>query len=138
MKPPKNENIKYERVPKYDEWLPTVIENIEYNPAYKKVVKGDELVYPAVRFKLKIEGCTYCRYSHWLRFSYNDKANLYKTFISTLVEGARPKMDLDLDVLKGMSIKTMWAQNGEYDNLTMVRPASGKITAAAVIEQVPF
>jgi hypothetical protein len=39
-------------------------------------------------------------------------------------------MKFDIDLLKGMKIKTMWSQNGDFDNLDQIRPASGKIVDA--------
>ena len=138
MKPPQRAKTDFERVPKYDEWIAGKILDIAYEAEHKSTFQGEEKVRPAVRFKIGLEGCQFPKYSRWLTFSYGDKSNLYKNWVSVLVDGAEPDMDLDLDVIKGMSIKTMWSENGDYDNLVMVRPVSEKVKAAQTIEQVPF
>lgn len=140
MKPPKRASKEFERVPKYDEWIPGKILDIEYDEAHKSTFQGEEKIRPAVRFKFGLEGCEFPKRSRWLTFSYGDKANLYKNFVSVLVDGAEPDMDLDLDVLKGLSIKTMWSEDGDYDNLAMIRPLTEKIKPGQTqaTESVPF
>lgn len=132
MKPPAKQKLEFERVPKYDEWIEGTITDIEYNENYKRSYNGEEKIGPAVRFKFGLKGCEFPHRSKWLTFSYGEKANLYKSFVSVLVEGAEPDMDLDLDVLKGMPVKTMWTQNEEFDNLAMIRPLGEKIKPQAV------
>lgn len=142
MKPPPREKTAFERVPKYDEWISGVINDIEYDAAHKSTYAGEEKIRPAVRFKFGLEGCNFPKRSKWLTFSYGEKANLYKNFISVLVDDAEPDMDFDLDELKDFKIKTMWSEDGEYDNLTMIRPLGEKYGAVtekkAKEEEVPF
>lgn len=144
MKPPPRAKTEFERVPKYDEWINGKITEIEYDENHKSTYAGEEKIRPAVRFKFGLEGCTHPKRSRWLTFNYGEKANLYKQFISVLVEDAEPYMDFDLDGLKDMKIKTMWTQDGDYDNLSMIRPLEKKVSAVPVqaagdeVEEVPF
>lgn len=127
MKPPAHTKTDFERIPKYDEWIEGTILDIEYDPERKRSFNGEEKVGPCVRFKLGLKGCSFPHRSKWMTFNYSAKSNLYKNFVSTLVEDAEEYMDLDLDVLKGMEIKTMWSEDGDYDKLTMIRPLVEKI-----------
>lgn len=135
MKPPPKAHMDYERVP-VDEWVNGVIQDIQYEPEHKRIWKGEEKVGPAVRFKFALEGCEYPHYSRWMSFNYGEKSNLFKKYIAALVENAKPNMDMDLDVLKGFKIKTMWANNGDFQNLEMLRPQGAKISPTA--EPLPF
>lgn len=137
MRPPQRPKTEFERVPKYDEWVIGKILDIEYDEAHKTTYQGEEKIRPCVRIKMGLEGCQFPKRSRWLSFSYGEKANLYKQFVSALVDGAEPDMDLDLDLLKGMSIKTMWSEDGDYDKLVMVRPVADKLKVVAV-EKAPF
>lgn len=130
MKPPKNDKIEYERIPTYDSWIEGTINDIEYDEKHKRSFKGEEKIGPCVRFKFGLVGCSFPHRSRWLTFSYGDKASLYKNFVSVLVEGAKPDMGFDLDALKGMKIKTMWTQDGDFDNLSMIRPLTKKLSLA--------
>lgn len=140
MKPPPRSKTEFERIPKYDEWIPGKILDIEYDENHKSTYAGEEKIRPAVRFKFGLEGCTFPKRSRWLTFSYGEKANLYKHFVSVLVDDAEPDMDLDLDDLKDMAIKTMWSEDGDFDNLAMIRPLNGKLGAKEKREsaEVPF
>jgi hypothetical protein len=66
-----------------------------------------------------------------MKFTLGEKANLYVKFVSQLVEGAEPDMDLDLDVLKGVKCKILWAEKNEFQYPETVRPIGGKIKANA-------
>lgn len=130
MKPPTRQKIDFEKV-KTDEWIPGTISEIQYNMEYKSAFEGKEKTGPAVRFKLALEGYQWPRYTRWMTFSYGEKSNLYKKYLSQLVEGATPDMDFDLDSLKGMPIKTMWANNDNFQNLEMIRPMGTKVSVDA-------
>lgn len=129
MKPPKREKNDWERIKKYDEWLESIITSIEYDENHEKVFQGEKKIGPCIRFKFEIKDHEHPHRSRWMSFSYAEKANLYKKFISQLVHNAEPDIDFDLDELKGMEIRTMWSksEDGEYDNLEMVRPMGLKI-----------
>ena len=134
--------MEFERIPKYDEWIEGTILDIEYDENHKRSFQGEEKIGPCVRLKIGLKGCQFPHRSKWQTFSYGEKANLYKQFVSVLVEDAEPDMDLDLDVLKSMPVKTMWSEDGEYDKLVMIRPLGEKVKAAASDaqegEKVPF
>lgn len=130
MKPPARAKTEFERIPKYDEWIEGSILDIAYDPERKRSFNGEEKVGPCVRFKLGLKGCSFPHYSKWMTFNYSEKSNLYKNFVLPLVEGAEEYMDLDLDELKGMEIKTMWSEDGDYDKLAMIRPRVEKIKIA--------
>lgn len=133
MKPPPRTKLDYEKVP-VDEWVKGNIAEIQRDENRETEFQGEKKVRDMVRFKFAIEGCQYPHYSRWMGFSYAEKANLYKKFLTPLVEEATPDMDFDLDILKGMDIKMMWANNGEFQNLEMVRPLDKKRTK----DDIPF
>lgn len=133
MKPQKTNRTDYERVPKHDEWIDGKITKIEYESEHKSTFQGEGKIRPAVRFVFALDGCKFPHRTKWLTFSYGDKSTLYKTFIANLVLNAEPDMDLDLDALLDMEIKTMWTQNEEYDNLTMVRAKNNKVDASKFV-----
>jgi hypothetical protein len=130
MKPPKHENKEFEKVV-VGEMIPGIIQEINYDKEHKfKGFQGKEdTIQTGVRFKFHLEGCQHPHYSRWMKFSYAEKANLYKIFIAKLVENPAPDMDLDLDLLKGMKVKTLWNGNGEYQNLESIFPAGAKVKA---------
>lgn len=140
MRPPKRENIDYERIPVYDEWIKGVIEDVQLEENHQ--FKGQfAKVGDAVRFKFKLEGCEYSHRSGWMTYSYGEKSNLFLKYLKYLVEGAEPDMDFDLDKLRGLKVKTMWSANGDYDNLEQIRPLEAKVaragTAPAAKDDVP-
>lgn len=137
MKPPARVN-NYERIPVYDEWILGDISEIEYDMEHKRVWQGKEIIGPAVRFKFTLEGCNFPHGTPWMSFGYSEKHNLYKKIICGLVENPKPDFDFDLDALRKLKVKTMWTQNGEYDNLEMIRPVGAKVaaTAEAMAEEV--
>jgi len=130
VKPPKHENKDFEKVT-VGEMIPGVIAEINYDKEHKfKGFQGKEdTIQMGVRFKFTLEGCQYPHYSRWMKFSYAEKANLYKIFITKLVENPMPDMDLDLDLLKNMQVKTLWNENGEYQNLESIFPVGAKVKA---------
>lgn len=147
MLPPPRPKMVYEKVTE-DEWLPGVIEEIEYDMEHKSTYKGVEKTGPAIKIKMVLDGYKFPKSSGWLSFIYSEKSNLYKTYICGLVANPKPYMNFDPDLFKGMKIKCMWetnAKNPEYQNLVRIRPAGEKITAesepseeAPPAEEVPF
>lgn len=127
MRPPPRLRTEFEQV-KVDVWINGEIEEIKYDMERKSMWEGKERVGPAVRFKFKLDGYEYPHYSRWLSFGYSEKSNLFKKFLTNLVEGAKPDMEFDLDELKGLAIKTMWSQKEEFQNLEMIRPLDKKVT----------
>lgn len=130
MRQPKQNQIEYERIKKYDEWIPGEIEEIRLEENRLTGFKDDKTGQPKfadqVRFKFKLEGHDYSHYSRWMTYSFGEKANLFIKYMKHLVEGAQPDMVFDLDLLKNFKIKTMWTQNEDFDNLEQIRPLSAK------------
>lgn len=118
MKPPKRE---YEQV-EVDTWLNGEITDIQYEESHEFTYKGNVNSGPGVKIIIKLDDYKDSKHTRWMYFNYGEKSNLYKLWLSPLVQGAKPNMDFDLDGLKGTKIKVMYAQNGEYQNLVMVRP----------------
>lgn len=145
MKPSPRAKTDFEQVV-VDEWITGEIEEIKYDLEHKSMYEGKERIRAAVRFKFKLDGYDFPHYSRWLTFNYSEKSNLYKEFLTPLVEGAKPDIEFDLDQLKDMKIKTMWTQNDEYQNLKMIRPLNKKVvptgepaeTDAVAENEIPF
>ena len=127
MKPPANKKTDFEKVV-VGEMLPGIIEDITYDQEhkFKGYQGGPDTEQPAVRFKFALDGYKYAHYSRWYKFNYGEKANLYKIFLVKLVENAVPDMDFDLDLLKGMKVKTLWNENKDFQNLESIYPIDAK------------
>lgn len=117
----------YEKV-QVDEWLAGHIEEVQYDEhrAYKAKDKATgewvEKTAPHLRFKFRLDGYQYPHYSRWLKCSTHEKSNLYSKFLKHLC----PQYDcqdkvVDLDKLVGITIKTMWENNEDYQNITQIR-----------------
>ncbi len=130
MRPPARSKTEFEQV-KVDEWIPGIVEDIKYEMERKSMWEGKERVGPMVRFKFKLDGYNFPHYSRWMSFSTGEKSNLYKKYLMPLVDRAEPEMDFDLDALKGMQVKIMFSQNGDFQNVEMIRPIGAKIPATA-------
>lgn len=119
MMPPRKE---FEKV-KVDEWINGEISEITYD--MKHAFKKSEG--PAVRLKIAMSGYKFPKPTPWMLFSYSKMSNLYILFVEPLVEGAYEYMNFDLDQLKGMKVKVMFEQKGDYQNILSVRPLNGKV-----------
>ena len=133
MRPPRQSQVEFERIQKYDEWIPSVIQDIKLEEnrrtGFKDDKTGADKYVDQVRFKFALEGHSFPHYSRWMTYSFGDKSNLFLKYLKHLVANAQPDMKFDLDLLKGMKLKTMWSANGDFDNLDQVRPAAGKFDA---------
>ena len=143
MRPPKNNKNDYERIQSYDEWIRGTIEEIQlredHDTGFKHPPKkedgtphpnaGKPVICDQVRLKFTLENHQYPHYSKWMRYSYGEKSNLYLKYLKHLVEDAQPDLEFDLDLLKHMEVKTMWSQNGDWDNLEQIRPLGAKVSA---------
>lgn len=118
----------YEKVVVND-LLPTVIEEIQYEPdhTFKGFKGAPDTVGVAVRFKLQIEGMKFHKYTRWMKFMMGEKSNLFTKYLAPLVDGIEPDSKFDLDHLKGMKIKTLWKENGDFQNLEIIIPHASKI-----------
>lgn len=129
MQPKARAKMDYEKV-KTDDWTVGVIEDIQFeanrNTGFKNTDGTDKLV-DSVRFKFKLEGYQYPHYSNWMAFSYNEKSGLLTKYLFNLVEEAKAEMEFDLDALKGMPVKVMWMNKGDFQKVEMIRPVKEKI-----------
>ena len=134
MRPPKRDKKDYERVP-VGEFVTGIIEEVQYAPehVFKGFSGGPDVTAPGIRLKFKFDGCQYAHYSRYMKFNVGEKSNLYKKYLLKLVENAVPDMDVDLDILNGMKVKTLWADNGDFQNLENIFPVGEKVKADAVV-----
>lgn len=125
MKPPKRED-SFEKVA-IGEFITGEIEEIQYDMEHKFTYQGKETITSAVRFIFRLDGYAFNHYSRWMKFMVGAKSNLYKKYLSKLVEGINPDADFDLDHLKGMRIKTIWEEQNNYQNIENIFPENKKI-----------
>ncbi len=138
MRPPARSTTNFEKV-KTGEFIYGIIEKIEYDE--KHPFKGfdgkPDKVSPAIRFVFKLDGYEYPHRSRWMNFNVGEKANLYKKYIAKLVNNARPDMDFDLDALVNMKIKTIWEDNGDFQNLESIYALGPKLDVEESKEERP-
>ena len=103
------------------------IENVEFEQAHLFRVKGTERIDPAVRFQFLLHGYQYPHYSRWMTCSSNENANLFKTYLEPLVEGAKPDMDINLKELVGLKVRVKWDQKNGFEFPVEVEPLEGKL-----------
>lgn len=126
MRPPERKRTDFEKV-KIGDFIAGIIEKIEYDMEHKFTYKGEDKVAPAVRFVFKLDGYQFPHRSRWMGFNVGEKANLYKKYIAKLVNNAKPDMDFDIDRFVGMRVRTIWEENGDFQNLESVYPAGEKL-----------
>lgn len=140
MIPKKQDKIDYELV-KTGDFITGVIDNIEYDENHTFSFQGKEKVSSAVRIVFKLDGYEHPHRTKWMNFIYAEKANLYKKFIVPLVAVPIPYMEFDMDNLKGMKVKTIWADNvwkeKTFQNIELIRPVGEKYIDKAVKDSVP-
>lgn len=134
MKPTK-QKIEYEKV-KTDDFVIGVIEDIKYEKEHEFNYKGEMKKADAVRIKFHIDGYKYSKQTPWMTFSYGEKTNLFTKYIMTLVENAEPDMDFDLDQLKGLKVRMLWKDKGEYQHIETIRPVGKKITPLNTSQEI--
>lgn len=127
MKPPKRQ-MEYEKI-KTDDFVAGTISEIVYDQEHLfKGYNGEPDTHsPGVRLVFTVDGYKFAHKTPWMRFSYSAKANLYKKFVAPLVANAEEYMEFDLDLLKGMKVRMLWADNGEYQNIETIRPIGDKV-----------
>lgn len=135
MKPPVKK-LDYEKI-RTDEFVTGTIEDIVYDEEHVfKGFKGSpDTTQCGVRLVFNIDGYKYPHKTGWMKFNYSAKANIFKKYLMSLVEGAKEYMDFDLDQLKGMKVKMLWADNGEFQNIETIRPVDGKKLIPVAAEQ---
>jgi hypothetical protein len=137
MRPPAR-SVTFEKV-LIGDFITGIIERVEYdeNHTFKGFEGKADSQALAIRFIFKLDGYEFPHRSRWMRFNVGEKANLYKKYISKLVNNAKPDMDFDLDVFNGMKIKTIWEENGDYQNLESIYPIGPKITVSELPPPMP-
>lgn len=125
MKPTK-QKIEYEKITTED-FVVGVIEDVLYDKGHEFNYKGEKKKADAVRIKFHIDGYKYSKQTPWMTFSYGEKSNLFTKYISSLVEGAHPDIDFDLDQIKGLKVKMLWKDKGEYQHIETIRPVGKKV-----------
>lgn len=127
MRPPQKE---FEKV-SVDDFVNAEIADIKYDEQHEfSTFNSDEkTIGCGVQFTLNISGLNEPKKTRWFKFSYDDRANLYKLFVAPLVEGAAPYMEFDLDQIKGMKIKMLWKNDKDprYQSIETVRPIGPKV-----------
>lgn len=118
----------YEKVPTGD-FVNAVIKEIKYDMEHTTEYQGKKKVGPAVRLIFQIDGCKFDHGTRWMSFGYGEKYNLFGKYVKKLVKGAVPDMKFDLDLLKGMKVKMVWSDDGDYQNIDLIKPA-GKMLEA--------
>lgn len=80
----------------------------------------------AIRFKLTLDGLKFPHYSRWMTFTTSEKSNLYLKWLSALVEGAKPDMNINIKILEHLRIKMIWIndpRNPDFQSIQLVLPA---------------
>jgi hypothetical protein len=132
MKPPAREKTEFEKVSTEDFTICTIIDVVyDMEHKFKGFQGAEDQVKPAIRFKFEVEGYKYNHYSRWMKFTLGEKSNLYTKYIAVLVDGSEPDMDFDLDALKGMKIKILWAEKNEFQYPETIRAVGAKVKANA-------
>lgn len=131
MKPKQREQSDYEKV-KTDDFIKAKIVDIERDEEHETTWKGEKKVRDCIRFKFMLEGYEQPHYSRWITFTYGDRGNLYNKYLVPLVAGAYPDCDFDIEELKGMVVKLLWAEkvyeNGNvFQFIDTVRPFSDQL-----------
>lgn len=106
------------------------LSEIERDPERKKTFKGVDRVVDCVRFVFQIEGCKFPHKSGWLTFNYSEKSALFTKYLTSLVEGAKPNMDFDIEQLKGMKVNMLWKENPkdpQFQVIEAILPAESKL-----------
>lgn len=127
MMPPETPRPPMEKI-KTDEFVTGFIEDILYDQehTFKGFQGAPDSVKPAVRLVFTIDGYKYQHKTGWMKFNYSAKSNLFKKYVASLVADAKEYMKFDLDQLKGMKVKMLWADNGDFQNIETIRPADGQ------------
>ena len=125
MKPPDRPKTDFEKV-KVGEFIHGTINDVQYDMEHKFKFKDKETVAQAIRFVFTLDGYEHNHFSRWMRFNVGEKSNLYRKYISELIEGATPDMDFDLDVLKGAKVKTIWKEKNGFQYIDSIWPDGPK------------
>ena len=120
----------FERVESGD-FIKGVIEDVhvEESHVFKGFADNPDATAPGVRFVFRLDGYEHKHYSRWMKASTHEKANLMVKYISQLVENAVPYMSIEIELLKGMKIKTLW-NDKKFQSIETIRPDGAKLAIA--------
>jgi hypothetical protein len=126
MLPPKRE-MTFEKI-KTDDFVLGTIQDIVYEEdhLFKGFAGQPDKKQVGVRLVFSVDGYQYLHKTPWMKFVYSAKANIFNKYVLPLVQGAAEWMDFDLDQLKGMRVKMLWKDVGEFQGIETIRPADGK------------
>lgn len=138
MRPPK-QKVDYEKI-KTDDFVLGTIEDVLYDMehTFKGFQGAPDKVQAGIRLVFSVDGYKFPHKSPWMKFSYSSKSNIFKKYISSLVEGATEFMDFDIDQIKGMRVKMLWADNGDFQGIETIRPLDKKIIPIITGEEPIF
>lgn len=115
--PRNNEQKVYEKV-RIDEMIQGVIAEVKEEPEhlFKGYKTKDGKVVPdrnqdAVKFIFELYGYAEKHHSRWMAFSYDDRSNLFKKYLTPLVSGIKPYSNFDIQQLVGMEVQVTWGQD---------------------------
>ena len=150
MSKPPQRSFDYEKL-SCDDFITGEIVKIEEEQDHAFTYKGETKNGPGVRIVFKLEGYEFEHKSRWMKFTYVEKSNLYKKYLLSLVEGAKPDMDFDIQELQGMKVKTLWKADIKPDGkvfqeIDTIRPIGIKLkpttqeSHASIVEDedIPF
>lgn len=123
---PEEREMTFEKVNTSD-FVTGVIEDIERDKEHKKIYQGKESIKDCIRFVFNIEGCKFPHRSNWMTFNYSAKGNLFGKYLTSLVDGAKEYMKFDVEQLKGMKVKMLWKDVGDFQAVETIRPVEKKI-----------
>ena len=123
--------MEYEKI-KTDDFVTGEIKEIRYDLEHKFTYQGKEKINPACRIVFKVDGYKFDHITPWMTFNLSEKSNLFKKYVSPLVDGATEYMEFDLDQLIGMKVKMLWADKGDFQHIETIRPLGDKVIPGQV------
>ena len=104
----------FEKV-KLDEWVIGVIEDIQEFKDVEKTYINDEgeketRKINQVRFKFRLEEYAFAHYSKKMTASMNERSSLFLFLQQLYGDLLSPDIPVELDMLKGTKVKTMWSE----------------------------
>ncbi len=122
-----------------DEWLTgsivgeDVFKDVEQKFKDQKTGETGVRKVDMVRFKFQVDGYVYNHYSRKMTLSMNEKSNLFKFLQQIYGQSIVPDIPVNTEKLAGLKVKVMFTNDGEYQNLTMIRP----LEPAPIIWDIP-
>ena len=128
------EKMEFEKVI-LDEWVEGTISDIQEFKDVEKIYKNKETgemeprKIDQVRFKLTLDGYSFPHYTRKMTQSMNERSNLFIFLQQIYGQNIVPDVGVELDVLKGLRVKTMWnevpmKEGGVFQYPDKIRPLS--------------